>query len=182
MHFIIGGVFNNYCVYIKNMAMGWFCGLFVYIALKSMNRGKLIYLTDLLLVPVFVVSLGTGLWLHAEGHVGRHAAGLETCHIIAGVLFVLLAAVHVWCHWKWYRNLFSTMSGRKVALSLFSVAALALVVSGIVSWIGCFGEHLCLLHYQAGIVAGIMGIVHILKRRRFLVSGFALHVLGRKRA
>lgn len=149
---------------------------------KSMNRGKLIYLTDLSLVPVFVVSLGTGLWLHVEAHVGRHAAGLETCHIIAGVLFVLLAAVHVWCHWKWYRNLFSTMSGRKVALLLFSVAALAVVVSGIVLWSGCFGGHLCLLHYQAGIVAGMMGIVHILKRRRFLVSGFALHVLGRKRA
>ncbi|MEY8631864.1 DUF4405 domain-containing protein [Bacteroides nordii] len=55
-----------------------------------MNRKRFIYFTDLILIPLFILSLYTGIKLHIAGHHANHEIwhNWTVFHTIASLLFL----------------------------------------------------------------------------------------------
>ena len=149
-----------------------------------MDRSRLIYLTDLMLVPVFALSFYTGIELHVAGHGNNHEIwhNWAAFHVITSLLFMLLGFIHMKSHWKWYKGLASTGKKNKWKIVLLlSIVFISLVATGI----GLFFVHgvnspIRLFHYKNGLILSILGLQHIFKRRKFLYRGFITHVLGKR--
>ena len=149
-----------------------------------MNRSRFIYLTDLGLVPVFVLSFYTGIELHVAGQNVSHEVWhyWAVFHTAVSLLFMMVVGIHVRSHWGWYKGLKKAgCRGKKKVVLLLSIVFLLVVVSGLSlllfidganSWMG-------LLHYKIGIVVGILGVLHLLKRKRIFFKGVSTHVFGR---
>ena len=149
-----------------------------------MSRNRFIYLTDLMLVPIFILSFYTGVELHIAGQGDNHEIwhNWAVFHVNASLLFMILGIVHVKSHWGWYKGLktIGCKGKRKVVLSL-SVVFFLVIITGL-SLFGIEGANspMGLLHYQIGILTGVLSVCHIAKRKQFLFKGFAANVLGRK--
>lgn len=150
-----------------------------------MNRNRFIYLTDLVLVPIFVLSFYSGIKLHIAGEGSSHEVwhNWAVFHTIVSLLFMVLGAVHVKSHWGWYKGLKTKgCKGKRKAVLLLSVVFLAVVVSGL--WLLFFidgaDSSLGLLHYITGNIVVILSIFHILKRKQVLYKGVLTHIFGRK--
>ena len=136
-----------------------------------MNRKRFIYFTDLILIPLFILSLYTGIKLHIAGHHANHEIwhNWTVFHTIASLLFTIFGIVHIKSHWGWYKGLKTTgCKGKKKVVLLFSI-----FVDGANSPTG-------LLHYKIGIATGVLAILHILKRKHFLYSGFKTNIIAKK--
>ncbi len=139
-----------------------------------MDKRKFNLWIDRALVPVFVGVIWTGLELHAAGHVADPLFGhrWSVSHTVVSLLFLLLAGIHVYGHWGWYRAL--TTVGckdrhRRMVL-LFSLVFLLAAVTGLLLLLcgaGC-ALYLGKFHYLLGLIFGIMGLLHLLKRLRIL--------------
>ena len=72
-----------------------------------MSRNRFIYLTDLMLVPIFILSFYTGVELHIAGQGDNHEIwhNWAVFHVNASLLFMILGIVHVKSHWGWYKGL-----------------------------------------------------------------------------
>ena len=140
-----------------------------------MNRSKFIYLTDLILVFVFVLSFYTGVELHIAGHGINHATwhNWAVFHTIVSLLFMALGIIHIRSHWGWYGGLKRKGCKGKVVL-LLSIVFVLFFVNGANSSIG-------LLHYKTGIVVGVLGVLHVLERKRMLYKGVLTCVFGKKK-
>ena len=70
-----------------------------------MDKKKIIFLTDMALIPVFALTAYTGIELHVAGHGTDHQVwhDMAVFHSIAGFSFLILAAIHVKYHWAWYK-------------------------------------------------------------------------------
>lgn len=139
-----------------------------------MNKGRLIFITDLLLLPVFVVCFYTGVRLHLAGHASLLAIvqSWAVAHVCASLIFLLLVLLHVKCHWAWYRSLKSGCKGRKKMVLFLSVVFVFVSLSGIsLFFFSSDDAHAGLLHYKLGLLFGVLSVLHILKRRRFFLSG-----------
>lgn len=135
---------------------------------------KVIYRTDWCLVWNFPFTLVTGLVIHGLGHTGdlQTMRGWMLIHILGGILFAVFSILHIVAHWKWYRSLKKNFFRQsKVTLGL-SVLYLVTMLTGffLVYQKGGDGTHLSLLHYQAGIVMGVLGIWHLLHRVKILLK------------
>lgn len=137
--------------------------------------GKTIYLTDLALVPLFVLTLFSGLWLHIGGHAGSLGKWHVwiAMHIVAGLLFLLAVLFHVAGHWGWYKS-FRKGVGRKSRVTLWlTVAMVPVLLSGLwlVACAGSAGEHVVLLHSKLGGVAGFLAIWHLIVKVPAMLRG-----------
>ena len=146
-----------------------------------MNRSRSIFLTNLLLVPVFVLSLYTGIGLHLAGHGTDHETWHQwgVFHVIVSLLFMTLAAIHIKSHWGWYKGVKTKgCKGKRRAVSLLTLLFALAVVSGLslLFWVDGANSTVGLLHYKTGIAAGVLGALHLLKRKRLLCKGVANHV------
>lgn len=147
-----------------------------------MNKTQLIFLTDGILIPVFALSLWSGVELHIAGHGAEHGVWhiWAVFHTIASLLFLILAAIHVKSHWGWYKSLVKGgLNGRRGGVLLLSAAFLLVAISGLLLLLCIDGANSSpgLLHYKAGLVLGVLSIAHILQRRKILYNGFWTHVL-----
>ncbi len=143
-----------------------------------MDKKKIIFLTDMELIPVFALTAYTGIELHVAGHGTDHQVwhDMAVFHSIAGFSFLILAAIHVKYHWAWYKALKSKGLKNKskivAALSaLFTIVAasgilLAFFIDGANTYVG-------LWHYKAGLVTGVLASLHIFKRWALLRKGTA---------
>ena len=139
------------------------------------GANKTLFYTDLVLIPLFVLTLYTGLELHVAGHAGNHEAwhGCAVSHVLSGLGFLIPALVHVKSHWGWYKGL-GRGSGRKsritAALSLF-FAVEAVTGALLLCCVDGEGSFAGALHYGAGLGMGVLAIWHILKRFPILHKG-----------
>lgn len=139
-----------------------------------MNKGRLIFITDLLLLPVFIFCFYTGVRLHIAGHASVWAIiqSWAVAHVWASLIFLLLALFHVKCHWAWYRTLKKGCKGRKKMVLFLSVVFVFLSFSGaLLFFFSSEDLSMGLLHYKLGLLFGFLSVLHILKRRRFFLSG-----------
>ena len=151
-----------------------------------MNRNRFIYLTDLLLVPVFVLSFYTGVELHIAGEGAEHEVwhNWAVFHTIVSLLFMLLGIVHVKSHWGWSKGLKAAGGkGKRKVVLLLSVLFLLAVVSGLslILFVDGANSAMGLWHYRMGIFVSVFGVLHVLKRKKVLYKGVRMHVLGKEK-
>ena len=151
-----------------------------------MNKSKFIYLTDLILVYVFVLSFYRGVELHIAGHGINHATwhNWAVFHTIVSLLFMALGIIHIRSHWGWYGGLKRKgCKGKGKVVLLLSIVFVLVVVSGLVVlfFVNGANSSIGLLHYKTGIVVGVLGVLHVLERKRMLYKGVLTCVFGKKK-
>ena len=139
---------------------------------RSHYRHQLI--TDLLLIPAFIVTAITGVGFYFAGFDTPHEVWEQwaTAHIVSGVLMAVLAILHVYHHWAWYKTLFSHGIGKKSRVTLgITLAFLLIFITGVVlvavidgpnSWVGT-------CHFWIGLALIILSLWHIIVRWKALV-------------
>ena len=137
------------------------------------SRRRVIAITDLLLIPVFLASGITGLGLHVAGHRATHEVweNWATAHVIASTLMLLLAIYHVYAHWAWYKSWFKNGRGKKSGVTMaLTLALLFLVVTGIILLAVITGPNsgVGISHLAVGVLLIILSTIHILKRIKAL--------------
>ena len=149
-----------------------------------MNKRRLIYLTDAILIPLFVLSLYSGIQLHIAGHGTEHDIwhNWAVFHTIDSLLFTTFGIIHIKSHWFWYKGLKNKKRERKTRrkqkiVLLLTFIFIWVIITGI--WLLCFVEGanspFGKLHYKAGLLMGILGLLHIVKRLRLLKNGLCLN-------
>lgn len=146
-----------------------------------MNRKRLIYFTDLVLLPLFVLSFYSGMELHIAGHGTEHEIwhNWAVFHTIAGLFFALSGIIHVKTHWAWYKGLKAKRwKGKSKIVLLLSGVFACMAGTGILLLFCIDGANSFtgLLHYKTGIIMGVLGISHILGRIHRLYNVVNSHV------
>ncbi|MCD4666551.1 DUF4405 domain-containing protein [archaeon] len=69
-----------------------------------MNKAKLHYIIDVILLLVFIITALTGLimFFFLTGGI-KHSWSI--IHKWAGIIMVLIALIHIILHWKWLTNI-----------------------------------------------------------------------------
>ena len=134
-----------------------------------MDKKKIIFLTDMALIPVFALTAYTGIELHVAGHGTDHQVwhDMAVFHSIAGFSFLILAAIHVKYHWAWYKALKSKgLKNKSKIVAALSALFIIVAASGILLafFIDGANTHVGLWHYKAGLVTGVLASLHIFKR------------------
>lgn len=124
---------------------------------------------DLALVPLFCLSVITGVGLHVAGHTADHGLwhGWAVAHIAVCLLFLIVAVVHVVNHGRWYRNLILRRSlGRNRTTVLLTVLMAVVVLTGVVLVVAVDGANsgVGLWHYRLGLLLAVVSVVHIVGR------------------
>lgn len=143
-----------------------------------MDKKKIIFLTDMALIPVFALTAYTGIELHVAGHGTDHQVwhDMAVFHSIAWFSFLILAAIHVKYHWAWYKALKSKgLKNKSKIVAALSALFIIVAASGILLafFIDEANTHVGLWHYKAGLVTGVLASLHILKRWALLRKGTA---------
>lgn len=99
-----------------------------------MNKKRFVFLVDLVLVPLFALTVYTGLELHVAGHGADHEAWHDWAvfHTLVGLLFTVFGAIHVRDHWGWYKGLWAKgPKGRSRIVSALSAVCVPLLVTAV---------------------------------------------------
>ena len=140
---------------------------------RSHHRSQLI--TDLLLIPAFIATAITGVGFYFAGFDTPHEVWEKwaTAHTVSGVLMAILAILHVYQHWAWYKSLFAHGIGKKSHITLWITLAflflfitglmLIIVIDGPNSWMGT-------CHFWIGLALIVFSIWHIIVRWKALVN------------
>lgn len=144
-----------------------------------MNLKRIIYLTDLVLVPLFILTLYTGIKLHIAGHDVNHEIWhyWAVFHTIVSLLFTLFGILHVKAHWVWYKNLKTKgIKGKSKIVLIFSFVFILVILTGVLLLLCIEGANSStgLFHYKTGLITGVLGTLHMLKRSRFLLKGIQI--------
>lgn len=156
-----------------------------------MKKQRTFYI-DLVLAAICLLTLITGLIIHAAGHgiVQSNVKIWRVTHIVWGVLFLILSTGHIRAHRGWYKSLPERFRQRsKVTVCLSAVYLLTSATDLIlILHRENAGTHLGILHYQAGILFGILAIWHLCGRMKILLTmrnlfqfkyGFRLYIFRR---
>ena len=143
-----------------------------------MDKKKIIFPSDIALIPVFALTAYTGIELHVAGHGTDHQVwhDMAVFHSIAGFSFLILAAIHVKYHWAWYKALKSKgLKNKSKIVAALSALFIIVAASGILLafFIDGANTHVGLWHYKAGLVTGVLASLHIFKRWALLRKGTA---------
>lgn len=136
-------------------------------------RARALFLTDLLLLITFIPAVVTGFGLHWAGHQNCHNLwhNWAVAHALFTLIFAIVAAVHIYGHWGWYKSLFNNGLGNKSRVTvLLTALMLAAVVTGNIVLFRHQGANsdLGLLHYALGILLTIFSLGHFAKRCKLL--------------
>lgn len=138
-----------------------------------MKKQRTFYI-DLVLAAICLLTLITGLIIHAAGHgiVQSNVKIWRVAHIVWGVLFLILSTGHIRAHRGWYKSLPERFRQRsKVTVCLSAVYLLTSATDLIlILHRENAGTHLGILHYQAGILFGILAIWHLCGRMKILLT------------
>lgn len=135
---------------------------------------KKVFVIDLALYPLGLMTAVTGFGFHIAGHDNNHQIW-ELCafvHILISAIFVYLVIQHLYTHKAWTKGLRDeTLRKKRQITILLAVLAFAVTATGIML-LGIMGAntHVGLLHYKLGIVFTLLLIGHSVRR---------LHVLRR---
>jgi len=147
----------------------------------SLTKGKSIFIVDLILIPVFILLIYSGLKLHIAGHTEDHEiwSYWANYHVIASIISIITGGLHIKAHWNWYKSLMKKGLGKKSKITLFlSLLFFVLVLTGIILVFFVSGPNSFtgLWHYRLGLVMTVLFIIHLITRLPLLMKG-----LGRKK-
>ena len=143
----------------------------------SLLKGKGIFIVDLILIPVFILVIYTGLKLHVAGKIDNHDiwSFWAHLHIIVSIISLIFGWLHIKAHWGWYKSLIKKGIGKKSKVTLFlSVLFLLLVITGVilVLFINGGNSHIGLWHYRLGLIMIPLLIIHLVTRFQLIVKAF----------
>lgn len=136
----------------------------------------MVYLTDYLLVPLFILTTCTGFELHIAGHMADHENwhNWAAFHTITGIFFLFLGVIHIITHWTWYKGLKKKeLRKKRRPTTILSVLLILVSTTGIWLLTSIEGANtpIGFFHFVTGIMMSIMGILHVWKRRKFVAIG-----------
>lgn len=139
------------------------------------TNAKTLFYTDLALIPLFVLTLLTGIRLHLAGHIGHHGTWHDWAvfHTVSSIVLLIGVAVHIKSHWKWYKSLRKSFRNKKKITLILSVLFAVVALTGGVLLFRESGANTQtgVFHYKVGIIAGLVGIGHLVKRFSILRTG-----------
>lgn len=147
----------------------------------SLTKGKAVFIVDLILLPVFAFVIYSGLKLHAAGHADDRGIWelWAHWHIVAAVLSLAFAGLHIKAHWGWYKSWMKKgLAKKSKATAILSALFLIEVITGTVLVIFIEGGNSAvgMWHYGLGLAMILFLSIHIAGRFRLLMKG-----LGRKK-
>lgn len=139
------------------------------------TNAKTLFYTDLALIPLFALTLLTGIRLHLAGHIGHHGVlhNWAIFHTVSSIVLLSGVAVHIKSHWRWYKSLRKSFRNKKKITLILSVLFTVVVLTGGFLLLRENGPHTQtgIFHYKTGIIAGLAGIGHLIKRFPILRNG-----------
>lgn len=132
---------------------------------ETMNRSTIILLTDLILIPTFLLSVYTGIQLHTTQHIGDTV--MSYIHISVSLLFLALVTVHVAYHRAWYRNLAMYRTGKRAKILILSGLFILTAASGLCT-LAVKESQIGKLHHMTGMLTALFALLHILIHLRIL--------------
>ena len=130
---------------------------------------------DAALVPLFLLTLVTGLALHGAGHAPGHADRQfwALFHLVSGAAFTLAGLLHVGMHRGWSGTLAPGVGCTSRLTRLLSplFAAALPTGTGLLLSRGGPPASMGLMHYKTGLVMGLVAFLHLGKRFRTLLRG-----------
>ena len=143
-----------------------------------MDKARIRKFTDWSLVPLFLLTLWSGIELHVSDYATNHATWhtWAVAHSIAGVLMAGFIITHVCQHWKWYKAITKPLKASKARVRrrvvlILTILFVAVIVTGLMLLLFIDGadSEIGLWHFRVGIAASLFAIGHILKRHRQLI-------------
>ena len=128
------------------------------------------FVIDWILFFTFILSTFSGIELYIAGHGSEHEIwhNWAVFHVLASLLFLIFAILHIVTHWSWYKGIIRNGIGRKSKVTVILSAVFVLVsITGIVL-LGIDGANSLMgqWHYRIGIATTILSVGHVLKRIR----------------
>ena len=138
-------------------------------------KARGVFVVDVTLIPCALATIVSGFMLHKAGHFDTHEVwhGWAVAHIACSLLMLILAVVHIYAHWSWYKTLVKGKTkGKSILTMLLSVIFVVVVVSGIVMLFMTFAPNtgIGLWHYVVGILLTLVAIAHIILRWKVLLK------------
>ena len=138
-------------------------------------KRKVLFWTDLFLIPCFVATALTGIGMHFAGHHEPHEIWeiWALAHVISSILWLVSGIYHIYRHWAWYKSLFVRTSASKSKVTLLlSIVFLVIVITGILllAVINGPNSHIGILHFWLGIFLVVLSLLHIIMRWRTLMK------------
>ena len=135
-----------------------------------------IFIVDLLLLTLFILTAISGFGMHITGHSNNHFIWHHwaAVHCLSTLFFTITTIIHIYLHWNWYKSLFSKSLGKKSKVTVIvSLLFLVLTISGTLAFVIPHGpnSHIGIIHYIIGIVSTIFFAGHIIKRIKILFKG-----------
>lgn len=131
---------------------------------------KKIFVIDWILFFAFILSAFSGIELHIAGHGSEHEIwhNWAVSHVLASLLFLIFAILHIVTHWSWYKGIIRNGIGRKSKVTVILSAVFVLVSITGIALLGIDGANSLMgqWHYRIGIVTIILSVGHVLKRIR----------------
>lgn len=143
---------------------------------KSFTKRISPFVVDLILIPIFACLLYSGLKLHETGHTYNHDTWVFWAyyHIIAAVLFLIIAGWHIKGHEAWYRSLIKKGVGKKSRITIvLTLLFLIEVLTGIILILFVNGANspLGLGHYKLGLIMALLVLIHLVSRFTIMIKG-----------
>ncbi|MFV0553364.1 MAG: DUF4405 domain-containing protein [Mangrovibacterium sp.] len=143
---------------------------------RSLTKGKSIFIIDLILIPVFILVIYSGLKLHIAGHADNHEvwAYWAHYHIIVSVLSLIFGWLHIKAHWGWYKSLVKKGIGKKSRVTpLLSLLFLIEIITGIilVFFIEGGNSAVGMWHYRLGLALILLVLIHLISRFSLMAKG-----------
>ena len=131
---------------------------------------KKIFVIDWILFFAFILSAFSGIELHIAGHGSEQEIwhNWAVSHVLASLLFLIFAILHIVTHWSWYKGIIRNGIGRKSKVTVILSAVFVLVSITGIALLGIDGANSLMgqWHYRIGIVTIILSVGHVLKRIR----------------
>ncbi|NDW10124.1 DUF4405 domain-containing protein [Dysgonomonas sp. 520] len=145
----------------------------------SLTKGKSIFIIDLILIPICILLVYSGLKLHKAGHGIDHDIWeyWANYHVVVSIVSLILVWWHVKAHWNWYKGLMQKgLKGKSKTTVFISVLFFILTMTGIllIFFIDGANSSIGLWHYKLGLITTFLIVIHIVKRFPMMVKGLKL--------
>lgn len=132
-------------------------------------------LVDILAIVCTLAVIITGFVLHKEVHhiYVYNDVITWTVHEVAGILLMLLIAIHGVQHSPWFKNYMKIPGNRKRVSTIFLAVAALMLITGIILMAGSRSEILSHIHYAGGILFALIAIGHVAKRWKIFRALFS---------